>query len=69
TKTRKGIYRTRTFLKRINQPSLQIYANYQGICKVLSGMGIAILSTFRGIMTDREAQLNRIGGEVLCYIW
>ncbi|KAM3227637.1 hypothetical protein ACQJBY_059399 [Aegilops geniculata] len=68
-KTRKGIYRTRTFLKRINRPGLRIYTNYQGIPKVLGGMGIAILSTSRGIMTDREARLNRIGGEVLCYIW
>lgn len=68
-KTRKGIYRTRTFLKRISRPGLRIYANYQGIPKVLGGMGIAILSTSRGIMTDREARLNRIGGEVLCYIW
>ncbi|KAF2930709.1 hypothetical protein DAI22_05g156400 [Oryza sativa Japonica Group] len=39
------------------------------IPKVLAGMGIAILSTSRGIMTDREARLNKIGGEVLCYIW
>ena len=68
-KNRKGIYRTRTFLKRISRPGLRIYANYQGIPKVLGGMGIAILSTSRGIMTDREARLNRIGGEVLCYIW
>uniref|UniRef100_A0A0E0NYR8 Small ribosomal subunit protein uS8c n=1 Tax=Oryza rufipogon TaxID=4529 RepID=A0A0E0NYR8_ORYRU len=68
-KTRKGIYRTRTFLKRISRPGLRIYANYQGIPKVLGGMGIAILSTSRGIMTDREARLNKIGGEVLCYIW
>ena len=51
------------------RPGLRIYTNYQGIPKVLGGMGIAILSTSRGIMTDREARLNRIGGEVLCYIW
>ena len=63
------IYRARTFLKRISRPGLRIYTNYQGIPKVLGGMGIAILSTSRGIMTDREARLNRIGGEVLCYIW
>ncbi|VAI45979.1 unnamed protein product [Triticum turgidum subsp. durum] len=68
-KTRKGIYRTRTFLKRISRPGLRIYTNYQGIPEVLGGMGISILSTSRGIMTDREARLNRIGGEVLCYIW
>uniref|UniRef100_A0A453E9G6 Small ribosomal subunit protein uS8c n=1 Tax=Aegilops tauschii subsp. strangulata TaxID=200361 RepID=A0A453E9G6_AEGTS len=51
------------------RPGLRIYTNYQGIPKVLGGMGIAILSTSRGIMTDREARLNRIGGEFLCYIW
>uniref|UniRef100_A0A453ATX4 Small ribosomal subunit protein uS8c n=2 Tax=Triticinae TaxID=1648030 RepID=A0A453ATX4_AEGTS len=64
-KTRKGIYRTRTFLKRISRPGLRIYTNYQGIPKVLGGMGIAILSTSRGIMTNREARLNRIGGRSL----
>nr|YP_003587703.1 ribosomal protein S8 [Anomochloa marantoidea]ACT15441.1 ribosomal protein S8 [Anomochloa marantoidea] len=68
-KTRKGIYRTRTLLKRISRPGLRIYTNYQRIPKVLGGMGIAILSTSRGIMTDREARLNKIGGEILCYIW
>nr|YP_010010917.1 ribosomal protein S8 [Medicago ruthenica]QOI00537.1 ribosomal protein S8 [Medicago ruthenica] len=56
-------------LKRISTPSLRIYSNYQQIPRVLGGMGIAILSTSRGIMTDREARLERIGGEVLCYIW
>nr|YP_010010873.1 ribosomal protein S8 [Medicago archiducis-nicolai]QOI00494.1 ribosomal protein S8 [Medicago archiducis-nicolai]QUS53867.1 ribosomal protein S8 [Medicago ruthenica] len=56
-------------LKRISTPSLRIYSKYQQIPRVLGGMGIAILSTSRGIMTDREARLERIGGEVLCYIW
>lgn len=67
-------YRRRSFknflnLKRISRPGLRIYSNYQKIPKVLGGMGIVILSTSRGIMTDREARLERIGGEVLCYIW
>nr|AKR81233.1 ribosomal protein S8 [Cyclanthus bipartitus] len=66
-KTRKGIYRT--ILKRISRPGLQIYSNYQRIPKILGGMGIVILSTSRGIMTDREARLERIGGKILCYIW
>nr|YP_010724561.1 ribosomal protein S8 [Patersonia fragilis]WDW31688.1 ribosomal protein S8 [Patersonia fragilis] len=66
-RTSKGIYRT--ILKRISRPGLRIYSNYQQIPKILGGMGIVILSTSRGIMTDREARLERIGGEILCYIW
>nr|YP_009450010.1 ribosomal protein S8 [Burmannia disticha]ANK36207.1 ribosomal protein S8 [Burmannia disticha] len=66
---RKGVYRNRTILKRISRPGLRIYSNYQQIPKILGGMGIVILSTSRGIMTDREARLERIGGEILCYIW
>nr|YP_009705315.1 ribosomal protein S8 [Pterocephalus hookeri]QFQ34601.1 ribosomal protein S8 [Pterocephalus hookeri] len=56
-------------LKRISRPGLRIYSNYQRIPRILGGMGIVILSTSRGIMTDREARLERIGGEILCYIW
>nr|YP_009437053.1 ribosomal protein S8 [Grammatotheca bergiana]ATG27428.1 ribosomal protein S8 [Grammatotheca bergiana] len=56
-------------LKRISRPGLRIYSNYQRIPRILGGMGIVILSTSRGIMTDREARLERIGGECLCYIW
>nr|YP_010987229.1 ribosomal protein S8 [Krascheninnikovia ceratoides]WOL38702.1 ribosomal protein S8 [Krascheninnikovia ceratoides] len=56
-------------LKRISRPGLRIYSNYQRIPRILGGMGIAIISTSRGIMTDREARLKGIGGEVLCYIW
>nr|YP_010426278.1 ribosomal protein S8 [Thottea sumatrana]USL48273.1 ribosomal protein S8 [Thottea sumatrana] len=66
-RNRKGRYRN--ILKRISRPGLRIYSNYQQIPRVLGGMGIVILSTSRGIMTDREARLKRIGGEILCYIW
>nr|YP_010474372.1 ribosomal protein S8 [Corydalis benecincta]UVH68659.1 ribosomal protein S8 [Corydalis benecincta] len=59
----------RTILKRISRPGVRIYSNYQQIPKILGGMGLVILSTSRGIMTDREARLERIGGEILCYIW
>ncbi|KAL0912903.1 hypothetical protein M5K25_016318 [Dendrobium thyrsiflorum] len=52
-------------LKRISRPGLRIYSNYQRIPKILGGMGIVILSTSRGIMTDREARLEKIGGEIL----
>nr|YP_010046161.1 ribosomal protein S8 [Nardostachys jatamansi]QPG86293.1 ribosomal protein S8 [Nardostachys jatamansi] len=64
-------YRNRKILnlKRISRPGLRIYSNYQRIPRILGGMGVVILSTSRGIMTDREARLERIGGEILCYIW
>jgi len=65
-RTGKGIHKT--ILKRISRPGLRIYSNYSRIPKILGGMGIAILSTSRGIMTDREARLQKIGGEPLCYI-
>nr|YP_009657158.1 ribosomal protein S8 [Medicago blancheana]YP_010565939.1 ribosomal protein S8 [Medicago rotata]QCO74052.1 ribosomal protein S8 [Medicago blancheana]UZC30530.1 ribosomal protein S8 [Medicago rotata] len=68
-RNRKESYKTFLILKRISTPGLRIYSKYQQIPRVLGGMGIVILSTSRGIMTDREARLQRIGGEVLCYIW
>nr|YP_009437926.1 ribosomal protein S8 [Tibetia liangshanensis]YP_010010803.1 ribosomal protein S8 [Tibetia himalaica]ATG33787.1 ribosomal protein S8 [Tibetia liangshanensis]QOI00422.1 ribosomal protein S8 [Tibetia himalaica] len=68
-RNRKGSYKPFLNLKRISTPGLRIYSNYQRIPRILGGMGIVILSTSRGIMTDREARLERIGGEVLCYIW
>uniref|UniRef100_UPI0030037762 ribosomal protein S8 n=1 Tax=Potentilla ancistrifolia TaxID=714487 RepID=UPI0030037762 len=68
-RNRKGPYRTVLNLKRISRPGLRIYSNYQRIPRILGGMGIVILSTSRGIMTDREARIEGIGGEILCYIW
>nr|YP_010832880.1 ribosomal protein S8 [Astragalus cognatus]WFG52850.1 ribosomal protein S8 [Astragalus cognatus]WFG52926.1 ribosomal protein S8 [Astragalus cognatus] len=68
-RNRKGSSKTFLNLKRISTPGLRIYSNYQRIPRILGGMGIVILSTSRGIMTDREARLERIGGEILCYIW
>nr|ATL62251.1 ribosomal protein S8 [Faramea multiflora] len=62
-------YRNILNLKRISRPGLRIYSNSQRIPRVLGGMGIAIISTSRGVMTDREARLEGIGGEILCYIW
>nr|YP_009105190.1 ribosomal protein S8 [Pseudochlorella signiensis]AIT93863.1 ribosomal protein S8 [Pseudochlorella signiensis] len=58
-----------TNLKRISKPGLRIYANHKEIPKILGGMGIVILSTSQGIMTDREARFYGIGGEILCSIW
>lgn len=56
-------------LRRISRPGLRIYAKRDQIPRVLGGLGIAILSTSRGIMTDREARRQGVGGEVLCYVW
>jgi small subunit ribosomal protein S8 len=56
-------------LKRISKPGLRIYVDSENIPKVLNGMGIAILSTNKGIMTDKQARANNVGGEVLAYIW
>ncbi|YP_009186203.1 ribosomal protein S8 (chloroplast) [Juglans regia] len=68
-RNRKGPYKNVLNLKRISRPGLRIYSNYQRIPRILGGMGIVILSTSRGIITDREARLEGIGGEILCYIW
>nr|YP_009570225.1 ribosomal protein S8 [Pisonia aculeata]QBC69144.1 ribosomal protein S8 [Pisonia aculeata] len=68
-RNRKGPYKNTLNLKRVSRPGLRIYSNYQRIPIILGGMGIVILSTSQGIMTDREARLERIGGEILCYIW
>ena len=56
-------------LKRISKPGLRVYANKDQIPKVLGGLGIAIISTSKGVITDREARKNAIGGEVLAYVW
>ena len=58
-----------TGLKRISKPGLRVYAKNTEIPKVLNGLGIAIISTSKGIMTDKEARKENIGGEVLAYIW
>nr|UED22391.1 ribosomal protein S8 [Rehmannia glutinosa] len=68
-RNRKRPYTNFLNLKRISRPGLRIYSNSQRIPRILGGMGIVILSTSRGIMTDREARLEGIGGEILCYIW
>jgi small subunit ribosomal protein S8 len=56
-------------LKRISKPGLRVYAQKDEIPKVLGGLGIAVLSTSKGIMTDRKARVEGIGGEVICYVW
>ena len=56
-------------LKRISKPGLRVYARHEELPKVLGGLGIAIISTSKGLMTDKEARKEMIGGEVLAYIW
>ncbi len=58
-----------TGLRRISKPGLRVYAKKDEVPKVLGGLGIAILSTSSGIMTDKKARNGGLGGEVLCYIW
>lgn len=58
-----------TGLKRISRPGLRHYSDVETMPKVMNGLGIAIISTNKGIMTDRQALAQNVGGEVLCYIW
>ena len=58
-----------TNLKRISKPGLRVYANRDNLPRVLRGLGIAVLTTSQGVMTDKEARRKGIGGEVLCYVW
>ena len=58
-----------TGLKRISKPGLRVYAKSEDIPKVLNGLGIAIISTSKGLMTDKEARKNNLGGEVLLFVW
>ncbi len=58
-----------TGLKRISKPGLRVYANTENLPKVLGGLGIAIISTNKGIVTDKEARELNVGGEVLAFIW
>jgi small subunit ribosomal protein S8 len=65
----KGQERVITGLKRISKPGRRVYVNHDSIPRVLGGLGVAVLSTSKGILTDREARGVRVGGEVVCYIW
>ena len=58
-----------TGLKRISKPGLRVYANSADIPKVLGGLGTAIISTNKGVITDKEARKQGVGGEVLCFVW
>ena len=56
-------------IRRISKPGLRIYAGYEDMPKVMNGLGIAIVSTSKGIMTDKKARANKVGGEVLAFVW
>ncbi|MBP3692128.1 MAG: 30S ribosomal protein S8 [Clostridia bacterium] len=58
-----------TGLRRVSKPGLRIYTNVEDMPKVMRGLGVAILSTSKGIMTDKQARVANVGGEVLAYIW
>ena len=63
--------RTRTIsgLRRVSKPGLRVYTRADHLPRVLGGLGVAVLSTSHGLMTDREARKRKVGGEVLCYVW
>ena len=56
-------------LRRVSKPGLRIYSNCEDMPKVMNGLGIAIISTSKGIMTDKQARANNVGGEVLAFVW
>ena len=56
-------------IKRVSKPGLRVYTQADKLPRVLGGLGVAVLSTSQGLMTDREARERRVGGEVLCYVW
>ena len=58
-----------TGIKRVSKPGLRVYANCADMPRVMNGLGVAIVSTSKGIMTDKEARKNNIGGEVLAFVW
>ena len=56
-------------LKRISKPGLRVYKNSEDLPKVLNGLGVAIISTPKGLLTDKDARTQSVGGEIVCYIW
>ena len=61
--------RTISGLRRVSKPGLRVYTKADRVPRVLGGLGVAVLSTSHGLMTDREARQRKVGGEVLCYVW
>lgn len=58
-----------TGLKKISKPGMRVYADRQSVPRVYNGIGISIISTSKGLLTDRQARENGVGGEVICYVW
>ena len=56
-------------IKRVSKPGLRVYSQSESVPRVLGGLGVAVVSTSKGLMSDREARKRRMGGEVLCYVW
>ena len=61
--------RTISGIKRVSKPGLRVYRGADQLPRVLGGLGVAVLSTSQGLMTDREARQRKVGGEILCYVW
>ena len=61
--------RTISGIKRVSQPGLRVYAKSDSLPRVLGGLGVAVVSTSKGLMTDREARRSHMGGEILCFVW
>ncbi len=61
--------RTISGIKRVSKPGLRVYTKADRLPRVLGGLGVAVLSTSQGLMTDREARQRKVGGEVLCHVW
>ncbi len=61
--------RTISGIRRVSKPGLRVYSKADRVPRVLGGLGVAVLSTSQGLMTDREARQRNVGGEVLCYVW
>ena len=58
-----------TGIRRVSKPGLRVYTKADAVPRVLGGLGVAVVSTSKGLLTDREARRQRIGGEILCYVW
>lgn len=61
--------RTISGLRRVSKPGLRVYSKAELVPRVLGGLGVAVVSTSQGLMTDREARRRKVGGEILCYVW
>jgi small subunit ribosomal protein S8 len=61
--------RTISGLRRVSKPGLRVYSKAEKVPRVLGGLGVAIVSTSQGLMTDREARSRKVGGEILCFVW